>query len=404
MKKFYQFCQIFCAVIFLLFSASSVSAQVVVTSDNPFNEGFEATGLGSWTTEAIVGNDVWVDTYAVSHTGGKSANFSSSLFGDFLNIDPDDPMAMIQLMMMMTQLENIGNGSARLISPVLDLSNAGGQVSLTFYRKHTSLMIPQILFVYYRTSPSSQWIFLQQYNSGGDWAQETLVLPSPSATYQIAFEGLFNVENMGDIDIMSFMDPDASMNFSSDIYIDDVTVGVTVSCPTPQNLTMSNVSTTSATATWSSTASSWTLEIGPAGFSHGNGTIYIAQNPTYTFTGLTPNTTYDVYVRANCSGDITSSWAQTSFTASNGSGIAENESGFLTVSPNPTTDVVRCSLNNLTSNTRLQVLDVYGKLLMEQPVTEATTELDFSDKAAGIYFLRVITDNQVVTTQKVIRR
>ena len=71
---------------------------------------------------------------------------------------------------------------------------------------------------------------------------------------------------------------------------------------------------------------------------------------------------------------------------------------------NPTTGVVRCTLENVAPNTRLQVLDVYGKLLMEQPVTEATTELDFTDRAAGIYFLRVVGDNKVVITRKVIRR
>ena len=41
---------------------------------------------------------------------------------------------------------------------------------------------------------------------------------------------------------------------------------------------------------------------------------------------------------------------------------------------------------------------------MEQIVTEAAVELDFSNKASGVYFLRVVSDNQVVTTQKVVRR
>ena len=52
----------------------------------------------------------------------------------------------------------------------------------------------------------------------------------------------------------------------------------------------------------------------------------------------------------------------------------------------------------------LQVLDVYGKLLMEQTVSDETTELDFSNKASGVYFLRVIDGNSIVTTQKVVRR
>ena len=47
---------------------------------------------------------------------------------------------------------------------------------------------------------------------------------------------------------------------------------------------------------------------------------------------------------------------------------------------------------------------MFGKLLMEQPVTESTTVLDLSDRASGVYFMRVVSDNKVVTTQKVVRR
>ena len=412
MKNLYKIGLVLCVPVFFFFAVgNSLYAQndpVVVTIENPYNEGFEATGLGNWATEAITGNDVWVQTADASHTGTQCANYSSSLFGDFLSIDPNDPMSYLQLMSMMTQLDNIGNGSARFTSPILDLSNAGGQVSLSFYRKHTSLMIPQTLELYYRTSPVSQWVLLQQYTTSNDWTQEIVVLPSLSATYQISFVGIFDVENMGEIDIMSFLDANASMNYASNIYIDDIFIGVSTPCNPPQNLTVASVDTNSATVTWNGTATSWTVEFGPAGFSQGNGTIYTAQNTTYTFTGLTANTSYDVYVRANCDEDITSSWAHTEFTTTTPTppvvdGISENGTGYLTVSPNPTTGIVRCNLTNI-GNTRLQVLDVYGKLLMEKEVTEQVTELDFTDKASVVYFLRVINDNKIVTTRKVIRR
>ena len=403
MKKIYHFCQILCAVFLVFFFATNANAQIVVTNDNPYTESFENGGLANWSNTDVVGSDEWVDSYAVSHTGTKCVDYSSSLFGDFLDIQ-DNPLAILSFF---NNMANFGNGSARLVSPTLDLSGLGGQVTLRFYRKQSTMMIAQTLSVYYRTSPSAAWTFLQQYTGATDWSEETLTLPNISSTYQVSFVGNFNVDNMGS-DVSSLMsmftDPNAATNMASDIYIDDIFIGVTVPCNAPQNLSMSNVTTTSATATWSGTATNWTVEIGPAGFSHGSGTTYTAQNPTYTFTGLTPNASYDVYVRANCAGDVTSNWAQTSFTATPGSGIAENGYGFLSVSPNPTTGVVRCTMENLVSNTRLQVLDVYGKLLMEQPVTEATTELDFTDKAAGLYFLRVVSDNKVVTTQKVIRR
>lgn len=408
MKKLYSFFQILCALALVLLVANNTFAQIVVTDDNPYNEGFEGVGLNNWTTEAIMGNDVWGDIYTEHHTGSKCVNYSSSLFGDFMNMDFEN-LDILELFEVLGDMQNIGNGSARIVSPVLDLSGMSG-ATLKFYRRQTSMMIPQVLSVYYRTSTSGQWILLQQYSNTTDWTEETLNLPTLSATYQIAFQGLFNAENAtADLDIMDLMMGGDNMDFSSNIYLDDIYVGSgsggsSSSCDAPQNLTINYITHNSATANWTSTATNWTLEIGPAGFTHGNGATYTAQNPLYTFTNLSPNTSYDVYVRANCTGGATSSWVQASFTTTNSTGIGENELSCLTVFPNPTTGIVRCTVNSDLTNARLQVLDVYGKLLMEQPVTEATTYLDLSNRASGVYFLRVVSDNQVVTTQKIVRR
>lgn len=409
MKKIYLFSQIICVLFFTCcFTISNIYAQcdpIPVTNDNPYTDSFEALGLGCWTTEVVSGNDDWTDTYAVSHTGGKSVNYSSSIFGDFLNVDDDDPLSALMILMeMMENLENLQNGSARIISPILDLSGVNGQVSLSFFRKQNTAMTPQLLYVFYRSSPTSQWALLQQYTGATDWVEETLVLPAPTATYQISFLGVFDVENMGDIDITSFLDENAEMNFSSEIYLDDVRVGTSVACDAPTALTISNITAESATATWAGTAESWTLEYGPAGFNQGSGTTVTAQNSIYTITGLNANTAYDVYVRANCSNNVTSGWSQSNFTTTSGNGINENSTSYLSISPNPTTGLVRCTLNSHSANTRMQVLDIYGKLLIEQTIDGSTATLDLSDKASGIYFLRVISDNQVVTTKKIIRR
>ena len=373
---------------------------IVVDDEHPFTEGFEGADLGCWATEVTDGLDNWTLDYGAFHSGNKGIAYSSSVFGDLTNMG-DDFMAILDMFQHMT---NFGNGSARLTSPILDLSAVTGQVRLSFFRKQTTMMIPQYLFVYYRTSPNSQWVMLQQYNPTSDWIGESIVLPNPSATYQVSFVSYCDISSMGNIDPTSFMDPDAATNFASNIYIDDIRVGYAIVCENPTDLSFSNITTTSATATWGGTADNWTVEYGPVGFTTGTGTTVTAQNPTYTFTGLTPGTSYDVHVRANCPENVFSDWVQSYFTTENEIGINENGSPRLSISPNPTTGTVRCTLSNITSNTRLQVLDVYGKLLMEKEVSSQTTELDFSDKASGIYFLRVVNGNTIVTTQKIIRR
>lgn len=410
MKKFYLFFQILCAVVLVLFFANNTFAQIVITNDSPYNESFEGIGLSNWTTEALSGSDVWADTYSEHHSGSKSINYSSSLFGDFMNMDFEN-LDILELLEVFSDMQNIGNGSARFTSPVLDLSGLGNSATLKFYRKQVTSMMPQTLTVYYRTSSSAQWQYLQQFtNTASNWTEETVNLPNLSSTYQISFVGVFDAENAtGDLDIMSLMTGGDNMDFSSNIYLDDVYVGSgtgggSSSCPTPQGLSINYISANGATANWSGAATNYTVEYGPVGFAHGNGTTVTAQNPLYTFTGLTPNTNYDVYVRSNCSGGTTSDWAYTSFTTSPSNGIDENGLSYLTVSPNPTTGLIRCTLNSNPTNTRLQVMDVYGKLLMDQTVKETTTELDLTDKASGIYFLRVIEGNNILTTQKVIRR
>ena len=73
--------------------------------------------------------------------------------------------------------------------------------------------------------------------------------------------------------------------------------------------------------------------------------------------------------------------------------------GDVRVYPNPATDVVNveCTMNNVQLGGALQLFDVYGKLLQIIPITSETTPVNVADLASGIYFMRVTTDQGVVT-------
>ena len=373
---------------------------ITVTDETPYTDGFEGTDLGCWLAEVVEGADNWQQSPDAVHNGRLGVAYSCSVFGDLTNMT--NPLDMLDMMNNMT---NFGNGSARLTSPILDLTAITGQVKLSFYRKQSTMMIPQNMYIFYRTTPTAQWTLVQYFNTTtADWTGESVVLPNPSATYQISFLSVCDINSMGSIDPTSMMtDPNAAANFASTIFIDDIRIGLGIDCDDPANITFSNVTNTTATVTWEGSADSWSVEYGEAGFTQGSGTTVPAQTNTYTFTDLTPNTAYDVYIRANCADDNFSEWVHGNFTTG-GTAVSENGNVRLTIAPNPTNGLVRCTLNSNLSNARLQVLDVYGKLLMETTVSGQTTELNFSDKASGVYFLRVIDGNSVVTTQKVIRR
>ena len=146
------------------------------------------------------------------------------------------------------------------------------------------------LKVFYRTSSTGTWTQLVHYTSSiAAYQFDSIALPSPSSTYQLAFEGF------GD--------------FGYGVALDDITVYDANSnpCPQPTNVvvTPSNVS---ATVTWSIGAeSAWEVRLGETG------TPTALSTTNYTIPGLSPGTPYTVYVRSNC-GTGYSAWVSVPFT------------------------------------------------------------------------------------------
>ena len=87
-------------------------------------------------------------------------------------------------------------------------------------------------------------------------------------------------------------------------YIDNVEIDNIPTCPKPMSVTSTAVSTNSVTLSWNdpSSASSWNIEYGPAGFTQGTGTIVTATSNPYTITGLSASTNYTFYVQSDCGG------------------------------------------------------------------------------------------------------
>ena len=108
-----------------------------------------------------------------------------------------------------------------------------------------------------------------------------------------------------------------------------------VACPAPTAVTASPVYINDATITWTSTATTFNVEYGETGFSQGSGTTATVYENTITLDNLTAQTSYTVYVQADCgSEDGTSQWASVQFTT-------------LPSCPNPT----QFAATNVTSST-----------------------------------------------------
>ncbi|MDP4265196.1 MAG: choice-of-anchor J domain-containing protein, partial [Bacteroidota bacterium] len=116
--------------------------------------------------------------------------------------------------------------------------------------------------------------------------------PSVTGVYYIGFHGF----------------SDANQAY---LAVDNVKVDATPVCPPPIGVTISNITSSSATVNFTPTGSNFVIEYGLTGFipgtgaSPGIGGTVISINSTqlpYTINGLTSLDTFDVYVRQVCSG------------------------------------------------------------------------------------------------------
>ena len=76
------------------------------------------------------------------------------------------------------------------------------------------------------------------------------------------------------------------------------------------------------------------------------------------------------------------------------------------VYPNPTVDKVMLSIRDYeipSSGLTLQLYDLNGKFLKTMVITDADTEIDFSEYAASTYQLRVLNQKQLLKTFKVVK-
>ena len=89
-------------------------------------------------------------------------------------------------------------------------------------------------------------------------------------------------------------------------------------------------------------------------------------------------------------------------------GIAEHHANpLIALYPNPTNDKfkVQYSTNGvLLENIEIQLFDAYGKSLLHVPIVGEITEIDLSEFASGIYLVKCMNNDSVLTVGKVVKR
>ena len=164
-------------------------------------------------------------------------------------------------------------------------------------------------------------------------------------------------------------------------------------CDVPTGLTVTDVQSESISVTWDNAAVlRWNVQYGPVGGTLASAT---ASTNSYTFTNLNPLTTYQIQVQAVCEEGNVSEWSPAvEATTTNLNSYLENN---VTLYPNPAKEFVDVRIDGDLNVTGMEVYDVYGKLINTINVIDNTTHINVSGLANGMYFVRVTTEQGMVT-------
>ena len=188
-------------------------------------------------------------------------------------------------------------GSVGTLDLYIDLSAPGTKQILFDYNNDNSDFGSDELDVMLSEDGGTTFTTLGTYPEVSGWVPEMLTTTSTAAHAIIRFSATSDFGN-------------------TDIGIDSVYVSVAPTpCDTPTALTVTGITTTSATISWtgvSGAAGYQYVVTTTSGIPTGSGTA--TSSTTVTDGSLTPSTTYYVYVRTECGGGDSSMWVADSFT------------------------------------------------------------------------------------------
>src|SRR5690554_2782925 len=174
-------------------------------------------------------------------------------------------------------------------------------------------------------------------------------------------------------------------------------------CEQPDNLAVSDITHNSVRVSWLpvSNETQWQVAYGPEGYDdpvNEAEIVMVNDNPTVVITGLDPDVTYDIYVRALCNGeDFVSGWEGPANFTTQTLGVSDHSFQNFIFYPNPTNDIlILQSQNNIE---KIVIYNVLGKKVLEKTPLKLETQINLSDISTGVYLMNVTLNG----TQKIFR-
>lgn len=193
--------------------------------------------------------------------------------------------------------------------------------ALTVMRKETQLRLPlidldtlsrpQISFWYHANSPVLRsFDLVARKTNGTSRTLWTLQHRAPNSSFAPWLRGHVRLDSFaGDTLSLSFYARGVPGFNQPQISLDDITIGNAPPCMPPQQLKLLGITDSSASLNWQGGNGPFTLSYGPFGFDPATAPQLTVSAPPYQLTGLKANAAYEVRVRSQCAGGVSSEWS-----------------------------------------------------------------------------------------------
>ncbi|WP_274476469.1 fibronectin type III domain-containing protein [Mangrovimonas aestuarii] len=289
---------------------------------------------------------------------------------------------------------NVNNGDW-LISPYINLSNGNHELKfdlgITTYSGTTDsdMGSDDELKLLITTDEGATWTTLMTWDVNNQ--------PSNTGSQIVVDLSSYNAEYTK----FAFWATEGTVNDAEDynLYVDNFeVVALPPACSNPSELTVANITDTSADLSWleNGNATSWDIEVVVAGTTP-TGTptnAYVTSNP-YTVTGLLADVEYEFYVLATCDAGISAWVGPFSFTTNSTLGINENEQIEFSYYPNPVENVLNLNAQNTID--AVIVLNVLGQQVVHVQPNSLEAKVDMTELSEGAYFVKVTMRNATKT-------
>ena len=174
-------------------------------------------------------------------------------------------------------------------------------------------------------------------------------------------------------------------------------------CNAPTNLAVNEITANTATVSWTAVGNETSWNVQYKMLSASQWQEATVNTTSYVMEGLTPNSNYEVRVKAICTDGNESNFVSTDFNTRPDAIDNITLSNSISLMPNPADNYIELRINSSVNVSEAVVYNAFGQMVQTVTQTDNKARIDLSAMASGMYFVKVSSD-KMTATKKFIRK